>query len=87
MRILFSALGELRVDDAAELMGSLTSMPLSCWSPLSLNLTSCPGIVIDGAVLAMLMGVSQAFTVGIGAGIDMLVTENGVLTAAEPVNK
>lgn len=33
---LLSALGELRVDEAAELgWPSLTSMPLSCWSPLS----------------------------------------------------
>ena len=68
----FSPLGELLVEEPAELRGSLTSMPLSCWSPLS-NLGSC-GMETGGPVDtgAKEMGLSQALAGGAGAGTDTL---------------
>ena len=69
---LLSALGELRVDEAAELgWPSLTSMPLSCWSPLS-NLpqsttdTDTAAVLGADTVLArVLLTVPAAVTVGV----------------------
>lgn len=87
---LLSALGELRVDEAAELgWPSLTSMPLSCWSPLS-NLPQSTtdtdtaavlgGRLLDTTVLGadtvlakVLLTVPAAVTVGVPETVELLL--------------
>ena len=80
-----SLLGELRVDDVAELRGSLTSMPLSCWSFLS-YLRSVTGILTIGGttLLASWIRFSHALTRGMGAGMGIAM-ENGRALAAAAV--
>lgn len=89
---LLSALGELRVDEAAELGWSLTSIPLSCWSPLSpftsTALTCWTEMEVRATCwdweptgpteAAKFIGLDQALIGGAGAG----VIDNGTIILA-----
>ena len=77
-----SPLGELRVDEDGEFGWSLTSMPLSCWSPPLSNFMSAgttTAACCDAGTLgcwppfdvawAKLIGFDHALIVGTGAGV------------------
>lgn len=98
---LLSALGELLVEEVAELGWSLTSMPLSCWSPLSSlpstsagstagcceccaatgreEVAACCSWEPTAPAELKLMGFTQAFTAGTGAGV---VASDTIIAAA-----
>ena len=87
-RVLESAEGELRVDEAAEFGGSLVSMPLSCFSHFSNLAVADDSVPAALSWVASLIGLSQALTAGAGAGTGMLdMLYEAVAAVGLPANR